>query len=128
MREKEDCVSRVWGWELMSVSYEARKAMILLVHAIKAFICTFNRRYFNFCYICINYNTGKARVPVLQLICYTFNTLEICPTFKLTAQLANIITDIDYDCGRYFNVFITFPNIFTFETIVFISIMGLYSH
>ena len=29
----------------------------------------------------------------------------------MTAQLAYIVTDADCDCGRYFNVFITFPNV-----------------
>ena len=63
------------------------------------------------------YISGKARVPVLQLICYTSGTLKICPNLKLTAQLAYIVTDTDYDCGRYFNVSMTFP-------IVLISING----
>ena len=75
------------------------------------------------------YISGKARVPVLYLICYTsYNTLKICQTFKLTAQLAYIVADADCDCRRYFNVFITFPNVSMTFPIVFISIMGLYSH
>ena len=57
---------------------------------------------------------------MVSLICYTSGTLKICPNLKLPAQLAYIVTDADYDCGRYFNVSLTFP-------IVLISIMGLYS-
>ena len=29
--------------------------------------------------------SGNAQVPVLQLICYTFGTLKICPNLLLTA-------------------------------------------
>ena len=58
---------------------------------------------------------------------YTSGTLKICLNLKLIAQLAYIVTDADCDCGRYFNVFITFPNISMMYRIVFISIMGLYS-
>ena len=46
----------------------------------------------------------------------------------MTAQLAYIVTDADCDCGRYFNIFITFPNVSVTYPIVLISIMGLYSH
>ena len=74
------------------------------------------------------YISGKAQVPVLQLIFYTSGTLKICPNLMLTAQLAYIVTDADCDCGRYFNVFIMFPNISMTYPIVLISIMGLYSH
>ena len=34
------------------------------------------------------YISGKPRVPVLQLICYTSSTLKICPYPKATARLA----------------------------------------
>ena len=72
--------------------------------------------------ICISYNTGKSalrargRVCIYQakyecLICYTSGTLKICPNLKLISQLTYIITDADRDCGRYFNVFIMFPNV-----------------
>ena len=47
---------------------------------------------------------------------------------KLTAQLAYIVTDADCDCGRYFNVFIMFPNVSMMYPIAFILIMRLYSH
>ena len=67
-------------------------------------------------------------MPVLELICYTSGTLKICPSLKLTAQLAYIVTDADCDCGKYCNVFITFPNISMTYPIVLILIMGLYSH
>ena len=30
---------------------------------------------------------------------------------KLSAQLAYIVTDVDCGCGRYLNVFLTYPNI-----------------
>ena len=52
----------------------------------------------------------------------------MCPKLKSTAQLAYIVTDTDSDCGRYFNVFITFPNISMTYPMAVISIMGLYSH
>ena len=72
--------------------------------------------------------SGKAQVPVLELICYTSGTLKISPNLKLTAQLAYIVTDTDCDCGRYFNIFIMFPNVSVTYPMVLISIMGLYSH
>ena len=74
------------------------------------------------------YISGKARVPVLYLICYTSGTLKICPNLKLTAQIAYIVIDTDCDCGRYLYIFIMFPNIYIMYPIVLISIMGLYSH
>ena len=36
------------------------------------------------------YISGKAWVIVLQLKCYTFGTLKICPNMKLNVQLAYI--------------------------------------
>ena len=54
--------------------------------------------------------------------------MRICANPKLTAQLAHMVTDADSDCGRYFNVFITFPNVSMTYPIVLISIMGLYIH
>ena len=64
-----------------------------------------------------------------------FQHYKTCPNLKSTTQLAYIVTDADYDCGRYFNVFITFtnvsmtfPNVSMMFPIVFISIMGVYSH
>ena len=50
------------------------------------------------------------------------------PNLKSTAQLAYIVTDIDSDCGRYYNVFIAFPNVYMMYSIAVILIMGLYSH
>ena len=38
------------------------------------------------------YTLDKARVSVLQLICYTSGNLKICPNLKVTAQLAYINT------------------------------------
>ena len=61
-------------------------------------------------------------------ISYTSGTLKICPNLKFTAQLAYIVIDADCDCGRYFNVFITFFNVSMTYPIVLILIMGLYSH
>ena len=43
--------------------------------------------------------SGKARVLVLQLICYTSGSLKICPNLMLIFPSAYIVTDIDYDCG-----------------------------
>ena len=51
--------------------------------------------------------------------------LKICPNLKLPAQL---VIDADCDCGRYFEVFITFSNVSMTYPIVLISIMGLYIH
>ena len=39
-----------------------------------------------------------------------------------------IVTDTDSDCGRYFNIFIAFPNVSMTYPIAVISIMGLYCH
>ena len=50
------------------------------------------------------------------------------PSLKSTAQLAYIVTDADCDCGRYFNVFITFLNVSMTYPVVLILIMGLYTH
>ena len=47
---------------------------------------------------------------------------------EITTQLAYIVTETDCDCGRYFNIFIMFPNVLMTHPIVLISIMGLYSH
>ena len=47
---------------------------------------------------------------------------------KLTAQLAYIVTDADCDSGRYFNIFMMFPNISMTYPIVLILIVELYSH
>ena len=74
------------------------------------------------------YISGKARMSVLYLMCYTSGTQKICQNLKSTAQLAYIVTDTDCDCGRYFNVFVTFSNISITYPIVLILIMGLYSH
>ena len=52
--------------------------------------------------------SGKARVLVLKLICYTSGTIKMCPSLKSTAQLAYIVTMI---LGGIFNVFITFSNV-----------------
>ena len=57
------------------------------------------------CLICMyarsprTYISGKARVPVLQLICYTSGTLKICLNLTLIFPSAYIVTDSDYDCG-----------------------------
>ena len=59
---------------------------------------------------------------------YAHGTLKICPNLKWTTQLVFIVTDADCDCGRYFNIFITFPNISMMYPIAVILIMGLYSH
>ena len=61
-------------------------------------------------------------------MCYTSGTLKICPNLKSNAQLVYVVTDTDCDCGRYFNVFITFPNISMIYPIVLTLIMGIYSH
>ena len=57
-----------------------------------------------------------------------FRTLKIRPNLKLTAQLAYVVTDTGCDCGRYFNILITFPNVSMMYPTVLILIMGLYSH
>ena len=99
--------------------------------------------------ICISYNTAKSALLDI-IICTTpegecvyirqstsayvitnmlhFQHSKICPNLKLTAPLAYIVTDADCDCGRYFNVFIMFPNVSMTYPIVLFSIMGLYSH
>ena len=63
-----------------------------------------------------------------MLICYTSSILKTCPNLKSTAQLAYTVTDVHCDCGRYFNVFITFPNISMTYPLVLVLIMALYSH
>ena len=43
--------------------------------------------------------SGNARVPVLQLICYTSSTLKICPNLLLTALPIYIAKDNHCDYG-----------------------------
>ena len=43
--------------------------------------------------------SGNARVPVLQLICYTYGTLKICPNLLLTALPIYIAKDSHCDYG-----------------------------
>ena len=43
--------------------------------------------------------SGNARVPVLQLICYTSGTLKICPNLLLTALPIYIVKDSHCDYG-----------------------------
>ena len=50
--------------------------------------------------------SDNARVPVLQLICYTFGTLKICPNLLLTALPIYIAKDSHYDYGI---LILTFP-------------------
>ena len=57
-------------------------------------------------YICDSCNTGtsvdilgNARVPVLQLICYTSSTLKICPNHLATVLTLYIGAHSHYDCG-----------------------------
>ena len=72
------------------------------------------------------YISGKARVPVWSLICYTSGTLKIYPNLKSTAQLAYIVTDADCDCGRYIYI-LTFPNIsmmYQYQEFINFSIMN----
>ena len=97
----------------------------------------------------ISHNTGKSALPDIytqhprvhsalgqvriyqakhEYLFYTSGTLIICPNLKSTAQLAYIVSDADADCGRHFNVFITFPNVSMTCPIAVISIMGLQSH
>ena len=45
------------------------------------------------------YISGKARVPMLQLICYTSGTLKSAQILKSVFPSVYIVTDSDYDCG-----------------------------
>ena len=45
-----------------------------------------------------------------------------------SAQLAYIVTDTDSDCGKYFNIFVTLPNVHMKYSIAVILIIGLYSY
>ena len=49
-------------------------------------------------HIC-TYISGKARVPVLQLICYTFGTLKSAQNLTSIFMSVYIVTDTDYNCG-----------------------------
>ena len=57
-----------------------------------------------------------------------FRHYKNLPKPKSTAQLVHIVTDTDNDSGRYFYVFIAFPNVSMMYPIAVILIMGLYSH
>ena len=46
--------------------------------------------------------SGSARVPELQLICYTPSTLKICPNLLLTALPIYITRDSNFDYGISF--------------------------
>ena len=80
----------------------------------------------------------RGRVRIYQakhecLSCVKTNMLhfwhsEMYANLKSTAQLAYIVTDVDCDCERYFNIFITFSNVSVTYPIVLLLIMGLYSH
>ena len=48
------------------------------------------------------YISGKARVPVLQVIYSTSGTLKICPNLMLDAQPLYKVTDAGCDCGTLF--------------------------
>ena len=53
--------------------------------------------------------SGNARVPLLQLICYTSGTLKICPNLLLTALPIYIAKDSHCDYGHFnTNVSMTF--------------------
>ena len=45
------------------------------------------------------YISGKARVPMLQLICYTFGTLKSAQNLTSIFPSVYIVTDSNYDCG-----------------------------
>ena len=45
------------------------------------------------------YISGKARVPMLQLICYTSSTLKSAQNLTSIFPSVYIVTDSDYDCG-----------------------------
>ena len=45
------------------------------------------------------YISGKARVPMLQLICYTSGTLKSAQNLMSMFPSVYIVTDSDYDCG-----------------------------
>ena len=45
---------------------------------------------------------GNARVPVLQLICYTSGTLKVCPNLLSTALPIYITRDSNFDNGISF--------------------------
>ena len=52
-----------------------------------------------------------------------FQHYKICLNLKFTVQLAYIVTNTDSDCGKYFYIFIMFPNVSMMFPIAFISIM-----
>ena len=77
-------------------------------------------------YVYIRQSTSAC--VITTVICYTSSTIKICPNLEFTAQLAYIVTDTDSDRGRYFNIFIRFPNVSIMYPTAVISIIGLYSH
>ena len=125
------------------------------IEVIHSYMYIYIYMYILYVCICISYNTGKSALPDIyarypracsargrvriyqakhECLCYKSmlhfqhsKHLE-CPNLKLTAQLAYIVTDADCDCGRYFYVFITLPNVSMMYPIILILIMGLYSH
>ena len=48
------------------------------------------------------YISGKARVPVIQLICYTFGTLKSAQSLMTTARSIYILKGVRCDCGTLF--------------------------
>ena len=75
---------------------------------------------------CIYIRQSTSACVIITML--HFQHYKICPNLKLTGQVAYIVTDTDCDFGRYFNVFITFPNVSMTYPIAVILIMGLYSH
>ena len=52
--------------------------------------------------------SGKARVPVFQLICYTSSTPKICPNHLTTVLTLYIRAHSHYDWDLYLNIVMTF--------------------
>ena len=48
---------------------------------------------------CVYIRQSTSACAIINTVCYISSTLKICATFKLTAQLAYIVTDAD--CDKY---------------------------
>ena len=75
---------------------ECQKCNILVVTQalVLCLICTHDTRGCASAYI-----SGKAQVPMLQLICYTSGTLKSVQNLTSISRSLYIKVDCDYDCG-----------------------------
>ena len=75
---------------------------------------------------CMNTRQSTSVCVITNML--HFRHSKNLPKPKINRSASYIVTGADCDCGRYFNIFITLPNISMTYPIVPISIMGLHSH